>query len=950
MRTPEFHFIDLHEPLLPRLIDDWGQRDALLLFPTETSRFAAQRLLQKQWPFSYCSALTWESFKERVLLSDRPLLKEEKRTLAFFSSIDEECRTFFKIHNYFQSIELAHHFFTLFEECSEAGIETPDPQSLSAAGIDWLPWQEKTLELLLRMRTLYQEWISRRGYEDRIFITDRRHLDFSSCHNFEAVIIVDHLRCSRFERELVQALGENEHQVVFYYQLPETLLDRELLQVKPCSAHDFPHHPGQKVSVWTCGNTFSMYHQLFQVLDRENISHIASVHAQAPALQHFLSPACFHLPTTIPLSETSIYALFSALRDLLDALIYDPESGRTLLPLPALLDAILQPDFARLALQSASDETGLPGRERLVTLLHKLQQQDFCYVDLQRTFFSSTFADRRELKTAIDPILDLIEMMLRIHDIDQLTALIDAADGIPIRKAIRQDELDCSNIVQVFYQSLADLAAIADLGLVDSWSALFSGDSRFATPRGILRLFLDYIKSIRIRFDRSDEDRDRIEFVSLRETQTLSYPGLAFLNLTETNLPHRPAEPFLFNDQQRKVFGLVTFEETRYLEKYLFMRAALSSPQLCLFTIRNSEKDIEPSSFLEELLLELAETAITQEKVADVNYQDYSRRFFQVDPSKPLPQPIKEQASFFTIPFDARDFPDEQWSLFYYAYDRLMQEAFGYFVDYLARIPEWPEKWELGWSKPFFGKVAQHLFDSYWSYFIIDQAAYSDFTQIMTRNGRRAMEQLFSPDSDYYFSTPKNHELIYFREISLPVIEHSLHTFFRELGWRAKMTVAQVRVIPEQKYLSAGERHSQVYIPQVESGLGIDVGVQGRADLRLESTASPHYFILDYKTGTGAKKEQLVLYELFYYLIENPHLAGQVNSCFYHILEERFEQPSFSHNRKSMNKEEYLQLFRANLLRVLEEIRQYGYTPGRRQEWGENHLDDIIRRERYNPR
>ena len=945
----EFHFIPLHEALLPRLIDDWGGTDAALLLPTETSRFAAQRLLQKQGPFSGCNALTWASFKDQLLLCDQPLLKEEKRTLAFYASLDEESRAFFKIRHYFQSIELAHRFFALFEECAEAEREIPDPQTFIAAGIDWLPWQEKTLEVLVHIRARYQQWITQHGFADRIFIRNANHLDFSSCAHHAALILVDHLRCSAFERRLLQALCDHDHRVLLYYHLPEHLLDKALLQVRPCTAGDFPRNPDQQISLWTCPNSFSLYHQLLKILDHEPVHHVVDADAQPHALQHFLSPAHFHLPGTIPMSETSIHACFDTLLKLLDALLYDPDCGRTLLPLLVLLEAFLQPDFARALSATATDAKDSITHEQLIILLHKLQKQDYCYVDLQRTFFSAPFPERRSLQRALDPLLDLVANMLRIQNIAQLAEWVDAPGGIPIRRIIRSDELACSDLLEVFYQSLADFTAIAELGLIDDCASLFSGDARFANPRGILRLFLEYIKSRRIHINLERVEGERVDLLSLPDTQGLAYPALALLNLTESNLPHRPPEPFLFNDQQRQMLGLTTLEETKSLQKYRFLRPALATPQLHLLTIRNIEKDIEPSSFLEELLLALPADAVQGDKISDVDYQSYAHGFFRVDTGAALPRAIREQERFFELPFEAGDFADGAWPLSYYACKQLMQDTFGYFVDQFVRLPEWPETWELTWSKLFLGKVAQHLFDGYWGYFLIDQASYGDFAQIGARHGRRAVERLFAPESDYYFCMPKNHELVYFREITLPVIEQSLQTFFRELSGRARMQPREARVYPEQKYAGAAEQQAKRYLSRQESGLEVDVLLQGRADLRLEAISSLHAFIVDYKTGSRADPLQLLFYELYYYLIQEPQRSEWVNSSFYHILEQRFEPLKLTLGRRTVSKADYLQAFRAELQSALLAISRDGYTPGRRRNWQETHLDDIIRRDQYQP-
>ena len=90
-----------------------------------------------------------EEMKELLFISDKPLLKEEKRTLAFYASLTEKDKEFFRINNYFQSIELAQHFFDLWEEFNDELVnENINKERFETYNAELLGWQKKTFDKL----------------------------------------------------------------------------------------------------------------------------------------------------------------------------------------------------------------------------------------------------------------------------------------------------------------------------------------------------------------------------------------------------------------------------------------------------------------------------------------------------------------------------------------------------------------------------------------------------------------------------------------------------------------------------------------------------------------------------------------------------------------------------------------------------------------------------------
>lgn len=942
-----FRYLSFEEPLLSP--EEWTGRDALLLFTGEAGRNAARRILQTGWELNGLRLLTLEEFEELLFIAPSPLLKEEKRTLAFYASLDAGARDHFRISSYFQSIEPANHFFSFCEEAGEALMDIEAvPRDLAAAGAELLPWQEKSLRMLLHIRELYLAFISRHGFSDRIFIRREENIDYAFCDPFTEIVLVNPFHITPLINSVLRLLAGRGIAITFICQLPPHLMDEAALQVRPFMAADLGPAAFRKITLHKCCNEFALYARFIETAAQNHIPHAVDVSLQPPAFHHLLSPARFRLPASFPMSETTLYHFFATLGALFEELIWESQAGCLLLPLPALLDAVLAPAFYQPLLDSDDPEERAAEQERLIALLHKLQEQDYLYLDLQGRFFDSASRERRELESLVRPVLRLLEKLLAVQDPASFVRLISDPEEVPVRRIVPEKERCCTTLVELFYQSLADFSALGELGLIAKWNTLFPGESRTTTARGLLRLFLEYIKSMRVRFEWDGDRRNQIEFISFAEARDLTFERLALLQVVEGQLPRTRSVPWLLTEQQRALLGLATSDDIRLREKYAFFRLALSTRELDLFTIENIGKNIQPSSFVEELGLAFSDHfhSITH---PDLDYRDFGRQLFRDRGHQRPPLPVREQEDFFTLPFDATaDFPAGEWRLAFYTWEQLKRNPFEYALRTVAGVPDWPSRWQAEWTQKLLGKVAQEVFDLCWYHFKQDALPFSTFERIFDRYGEKAIASLFNDQADLYFKLPKNHGLAYFREFVLPRIRSSCAFFYQQLHTRFQLDRENPRVYPEKEFTSARETTPKLLLAAAESGLPLDVLLTGCADLRIEYGEPMSAFLIDYKTGTDYKDDQLWFYELFYYLLDNPTMMERVHSCFYRILDQRFDK--LHKSTKKLGKADFLAKFRSDIAHTLLEICTEGYQPARRRSWKEKDVDDIIRMEIFHPR
>ena len=136
----------------------------------------------------------------------------------------------------------------------------------------------------------------------------------------------------------------------------------------------------------------------------------------------------------------------------------------------------------------------------------------------------------------------------------------------------------------------------------------------------------------------------------------------------------------------------------------------------------------------------------------------------------------------------------------------------------------------------------------------------------------------------------------------------------------------------------------EAYIPFIKSEkIDFCVNIGGRADLRIEAADGSCYVIFDYKTG-GQEKEQLILYELYYYLIENIAPPEKVFSYFYHILDAEGKELGEFSSRSS--KSQLIEQFEEKIKSAVRELWQIGYTLPK-QKTALADMQDITRADLY---
>ena len=942
MHNIAFKFCPLQDDLIQQVLETEPCLDTVFISPTARSQKVAIKAFLKKWDLSNSLFLTMEEFKQRLFLSDRPVLKGEKRTLAFYGCLTGEDKQFFRINNYFQAIELAQQFFSLWEEFNEELVdEHIDYEKLASKNAEMLDWQLQVYERLKKIKSQYQAFIGEKGFDDLLFRCRLSHLQLALLQSYRHFVFVNQFYYTGLEKAIISRISRDKD-VTIWYQLPEQLIDKTTLEASDIKLRDLDTRQLKEVELVYCKTDFSMITHLIRRLEQDGIRTLVDAAYPRKPMESFLDVGRFTKSSAMKFNKSSLDRFFSVLLQLLEGVRWEGDKRRHLLPIQSVLHAVLENDFFKMF--SGTSVNRQSAQQATADYLYDLIEKEIRYVDMKGHVFSLFKA--REAVPCLEKMLQFLDKCSRVSSIHQLVDLIDAPEGIDIRQIITAEESAFTDMADVFYHSLADLLSVESIGLVSEWRAFFTPEqeaNRFRLAASILRLFLEYVKSKTIKTNSQLPQAPRIEMTDLLDTRNLSFDELVVINLTEGLLPTARKTPFLFTERQRKALGLKTFDDIRNREKYYLFRLICGARKVHLFAVHDVEKNIEASSFIEEIRLFLPPEKLKISSVSDSYYSDVYRVFLHADLSYKPPRETVRQAAFYAMPAGSEGDFNRSLRLGYYDLKELLNNPFIFYIRQMAK-PERKTDAGQDFSKKLIGNIAHDIIRATWELLEQQSTFGYDFALVDEHTAERAWAKILARDDFYYYRIPKDYSRTYFDLVTLKDVFTGIVHFFRFLH-RLGLDGVKIQPFPEQEYATSVESEYKSFVSAPENKLASDVLIRGRADLRIELAGENRYYIFDYKTGSS-EKEQLIIYEWFYYLAQQPELAGNVFSFFYYIFDRYGKGLSELSRSKAGSTTELVAKLKGELVSVLDNIAERGfYMPDKKTAL--TALADICRKDLY---
>ncbi|MBW6514602.1 MAG: PD-(D/E)XK nuclease family protein [Candidatus Syntrophosphaera sp.] len=890
---------DLTETALEQISDP-----CQLIFPTEVSAARARQRFMADWQLQDCEFISIKQLKNDLLLPGIPSVSDDKRLLCLYQSLTDEDRQHFHINGYFDSVDWGNHFFQFFEELCDECVEVGKLSApFESFGINLLGWQEEYLLKVLSIHSRYRDRLDQLGLTDPIFSTRASEVKVP-CRGCRFVF-VNQYYFSKLEKQLIKALEASGNEVFIISQScgpkmdPEQLTTPEtrLEELKPSDIRT------QKIEVVECENEEQMVLAFLANHDPE-VEDVAESRVIIDSMfnrkhyRHLFSPAKYKASQAGSFIRSGIYAFLQTLHAHLHAL--NSTLDQSFVPLRLLLAACAQDNFIRYY----HPDWGSEERDLLLNELRFLFDQDILYVDKDLEIFK-VLNDKRAysyLPRLLTPHFALLAKLAQIQSPSGLVYLIDLPEGLSIQRMCRSQELLYSNALEEFYERLANFASLGTQGVVDSWSDLFAPEGA-GLAENILQLLLEALASARLSFAKTAREETRVYDVSnLLDLRNLSYDTVVFFHAIEGVYPSNPEPVWLFNENQRQRLGLKSFDALRRRERYYFLRQVLNSRQALIYCYRDQEHDIEPGSFVTELIhasenKELAGIIrivpeLFKPRISDL-YQSRAARYgkhneydFQTKAAFMFGLNRADPNDFFVMPVSPQADFDEHHSLkvSYQSLSLLDKNPFAWYVRELRKLRCIELRPQETITRKLFGALLHGFLAKVLGRLKGPHQAVEELAVVLDSETELSKEisQLIS-STLYLYKLPQNYNHEFLVSVISQCLVRSVRQFYREfLVPRLRGTSFELQ--PEEGRMTDFESQHKLLVSHILDEIEYHLKIRGIADLRVKCPAKN--LIVDFKTGSH-EVGQLLFYEWFYYLLNEDYAGRELDSTFWMILEQK---------------------------------------------------------------
>lgn len=887
---------DLIETALREVADP-----CIFVFPTKISAAKARQRWLANWHLEDCEFFSMEELKQNLLLPPGTVVRDDARLLCLYQALNEADRDYFHINSYFDTVDWGNHFFQLCEELCDELIEIGELRDPSGrVDLNLMSWQDEYLDKILAVHARYRDLLGSQGLTDPIFYV--RPESVRNPYGGSRFVFVNQYYYSKLEKALLQILEDAGSELVVISQATCTEIDAIRLPVPTLRLDKLEQDDVRtaQIEVVECENAeqtvlhFLANHSLQPVPEGSVI--VDARFAQAPYREWF-DPARFQIGSSVSLVNSGLYWFLQTLHKHLEALGVTLE-GR-FLPLRMVLDACSNEVFLRYYQPAWQVEE----RQALRSELRFLLDRDILYVDTRLDLLSRfpRHGDFPFLRSLLQQHFALLGHLAEVRGPQGLVDLIDAEGGLRIQAICGADELAYSNILEQFYERLANFASLESLGAVASWQGLF-GREGVELAASVLRLFLESLASARLRFARTGSAEPAWEISNLLDLRNLSYGRVVFFHAIEGEIPSNPSPAWLFNEAQRARLGLKSYSELRERERYYFFRLILNSRETVIYTYRNQEKDIEPGSFVTELQHEasrrgLKEDVFFNNQAAPLNSTYFKGRNVAYGKMLPtLPGLLDstfcwvekvDQDSFFALPPDpGRDFgADRAVKASFSSLSWLTRNSFVWYLEYLRRLRETELRPQETVTRKLFGTIMHDFLARVLRKLEAEQQDLAGLERIFDAGEELSatlQSLLTDPLSLYLYKLPQNYNQRFLQGIISDSVVGSIQKFYANF-LRPMLAGDSFRLIPEEEYADSSALAREL-VTLEQSGQIYRLLLNGRADLRIETPGRD--FIVDFKTGSF-DDDQLIFYEWLYYLLDPDYDGKPLSSLFWLIFDQR---------------------------------------------------------------
>lgn len=791
------------------------KKDYLYIFNDNRMKSIFSKKMRWNFFNAQPTLLTFNELKEQIFYTDKVILKEAKRILAFYTSIPKDIKEELGIKSYYDVIDFANDFFDYYREIKINKVDKIE---------NIQNWQEKYFLHFEKIKESFDKLLEKYNYIPSDWIEDLQYYKKDFFGRFNKIIFVDIVEFEKVYRDIIVDLGE-EKEVEIALQMEKGSFDEENLKFKETI---LPETSPSNIFIYQSKDELEESMSLIYLLKEK--AKKGEFYSPAPENSEFfnLFPFYFGKSQAVTMNDTKLYAFLNVQLNLL--LNMEERLGETYNLL----------EFEK-AFENRAFKEYYSLIEEDIRLIKKISSNFYQYISLDILHSNEVqylIGEDIGFTKKLEKIFKDFSSILKLKSVDELYNYFK--NEISLDKFIQKEYGD---VFEKFFEIFGIMKENENMSIHKNFKSYFDGNLGIA----LLKLTIQYMKDIAVTSnEKVDSERVIIKNIEsalyanetkhlFRDQGRFSKTNF-FIDITSDLMPGNIKDNLIFTEKQRKELNLTTKEEKREIKKYRFFQMIFTNRNSVIFTKKNEDKGIDISPFIDELCikydLKINSTPIELNKSIEIL-------------KKSIPSSVIGNLEFKKGEFskEESDFKDNRLNIGAYDYDNLVKCPLKFYFQKLAQlIPEKDSEVDY-LNKQFLGtmvhKILENIVRDIWKdvlskgIYEIDREVIVEAINREIKNNRSKI--LVQMD-------------IYLQEILIPLLSENIEIFFKKLA-------SKYRNINIRRF--QGEKNAGKNTPFIQDK--IDVYLRGKADLVIESDMGNE--IIDYKTG-GAQEAQLDYYSI----------------------------------------------------------------------------------------
>lgn len=791
------------------------KKDYLYIFNDNRMKSIFSKKMRWNFFNAQPTLLTFNELKEQIFYTDKVILKEAKRILAFYTSIPKDIKEELGIKSYYDVIDFANDFFDYYREIKINKVDKIE---------NIQNWQEKYFLHFEKIKESFDKLLEKYNYIPSDWIEDLQYYKKDFFGRFNKIIFVDIVEFEKVYRDIIVDLGE-EKEVEIALQMEKGSFDEENLKFKETI---LPETSPSNIFIYQSKDELEESMSLIYLLKEK--AKKGEFYSPAPENSEFfnLFPFYFGKSQAVTMNDTKLYAFLNVQLNLL--LNMEERLGETYNLL----------EFEK-AFENRAFKEYYSLIEEDIRLIKKISSNFYQYISLDILHSNEVqylIGEDIGFTKKLEKIFKDFSSILKLKSVDELYNYFK--NEISLDKFIQKEYGD---VFEKFFEIFGIMKENENMSIHKNFKSYFDGNLGIA----LLKLTIQYMKDIAVTSnEKVDSERVIIKNIEsalyanetkhlFRDQGRFSKTNF-FIDITSDLMPGNIKDNLIFTEKQRKELNLTTKEEKREIKKYRFFQMIFTNRNSVIFTKKNEDKGIDISPFIDELCikydLKINSAPIELNKSIEIL-------------KKSIPSSVIGNLEFKKGEFskEESDFKDNRLNIGAYDYDNLVKCPLKFYFQKLAQlIPEKDSEVDY-LNKQFLGtmvhKILENIVRDIWKD-VLSKGIYEIDREIIVEAINREIKNnrskiLVQMD-------------IYLQEILIPLLSENIEIFFKKLA-------SKYRNINIRRF--QGEKDAGKNTPFIQDK--IDVYLRGKADLVIESDMGNE--IIDYKTG-GAQEAQLDYYSI----------------------------------------------------------------------------------------